>query len=109
MYSRLLDREYALHFGGDTVRRHIAAVTLPPGGDIEGLTAIRRHTAHKTITIYLQGGFEEFPELRPVATTRCAVTREPDGAGGTFIQINLGSALEPAPVRPRQGKATGQA
>lgn len=92
--------EYGCVFGGDETRRQVAAVLRLPGEE-DGVSAVRRSTDRKTITLYLSEVLADMPSLRPATTMWCRITKEPDGKDGFYLAIHLNTALEPGPVRHR--------
>lgn len=86
-----------LVFGGDEVAAQIAVLAVD--ADTAGATPMRRDPEKKTITLYLNDFFTEFPKLRPTSRKLCGMESLPDGADGHFIRINLNLGLNKPVVR----------
>lgn len=92
MAKRLDLNKYAILFGGDEETGQAAALVVEP--NTPGAKPVRRNTASRTITLYMNDLFREQPRLRPTSERWCALSREPDGRDGHFIIIHLNVALE---------------
>lgn len=91
--------QYGVVLGGDKKRRQICCVIVPAG--TTGASPVRRDEERHAITLYLHELFKDMPSLRPTDTRWCRIFREPDGAEGEFIMIDLNSSL---PHRTISGK-----